>query len=301
MTGSGQQAAEPILYLNGSYKPLSEAGISPLDQGFLLGDGIFDVVSAWQGRLFKLDQHLDRFFDSLQATRLPSPLSRDEWRAAIVETCRRNGLRDASVRFIVTRGVPQQIVADPRDCVPTALIWAAPYIFLADEAGRRNGIRLMISHLRGFGPQTLDPRYKCLDRLHFQLAKMEALEAGYDDVLWLDDRGHVAEGPASNLFAVKGGTLFTPGEAILRGITRATILELAAELEIPVREANLTAFDLYSADELFTTSTAGGVLPVREVSARPLRGPVPGPVSSRLDAAYWDMRASGRHGTAIEP
>ena len=183
----------------------------------------------------------------------------------------------------------------------TVLIWAAPYIFLADEAGRQNGIRLMISHLRGFGPQNLDPRYKCLDRMHFQLAKMEALAAGYDDVVWLDDRGHVAEGPASNLFAVKGGTLYTPGEAILRGITRATILELAVELGIPVREANLTAFDLYSADEVFTTSTAGGVLPVREVSARPLRGPVPGPVSRRLDDAYWEMRASGRYGTEIDP
>lgn len=293
------QAVEPILYLNGAYRPLSQAGISPLDQGFLLGDGIFDVVSAWKGMLFKLDQHLDRFFDSLQATRLPSPLSREEWREAIRETCRRNGLQDASVRFIVTRGVPQAIVADPRECRPTSLIWAAPYIFLADNKGRERGIRLMISQLRGFGPQNLDPRYKCLDRLHFQLAKMEALDAGYDDVLWLDDRGHVAEGPASNLFAVKGGILYTPGEAILRGITRATILELAAELDIPAREASLTAFDLFTADEVFTTSTAGGVLPVREISARPLRGPVPGPVSRRLDEAYWKMRESGRDGTPI--
>jgi branched-chain amino acid aminotransferase len=270
-----------------------------LDQGFLLGDGVFDVVSAWQGTIFKLDEHLDRFFQSLRAARLTTALTSDEWRQAIIETVRRNELRDATIRFIVTRGVAKQVVADPRDYDPTIIIWAAPYVFLADEEKRHSGIRLFISHLRSFTPDTLDPRYKCLDRLHFQLAKIEALEAGYDDVIWLSADGYVSEGPASNVFMVRQGTLYTPGRQVLRGITRQTFLDLALEAGIPAVEGDVTAFDLYSADEVFTCSTAGGALAVREVAGRPLPGAVPGPLTQRLDALYWQLRESGKHGTPV--
>ena len=290
---------EPVLYINGEYTPLSQANISVLDQGFLLGDGVFDVVSAWQGTIFKLDEHLDRFFQSLRAARLTTALTSDEWRQAIIETVRRNELRDATIRFIVTRGVAKQVVADPRDYDPTIIIWAAPYVFLADEKKRHSGIRLFISHLRSFTPDTLDPRYKCLDRLHFQLAKIEALEAGYDDVIWLSADGYVSEGPASNVFMVRQGTLYTPGRQVLRGITRQTFLDLAQEAGIPAVEADVTAFDLYSADEVFTCSTAGGALAVREVAGRPLPGAVPGPLTQRLDALYWQLRESGKHGTPV--
>jgi len=289
--------AEPILFLNGEYKPLGDAHISVLDQGFLLGDGVFDVVSAWRGRIFKLAEHLDRFFDSLQAACLTTPMTRADWQAAIIETARRNALPDASIRFIVTRGVPQGVVADPRDYVATTVIWVAPYVFLADETKRREGVRLMISSTRGFAPDTLDPRYKCLDRLASQMVRLEALLAGYDDALWLDQHGHVAEAAASNVFAVKHGVLYTPALGILRGITRQVFLDLARELGIETRETNLSAFDLYTADEVFTTSTAGGSLPVREIMGRVLRGPVPGPVTSALSGRYWAMRDSGRDAT----
>ena len=291
---------QPTIYLNGEYVPLSEARISILDQGFLLGDGVFDVVSAWKGMIYKLDAHIERFFQSLQAARLNTDMSHDDWRAAILETMRRNGFRDATIRFIVTRGVSKQVVADPRDFEPTVIIWPAPYIFLADEAKRAEGISLFISHLRAFAADTLDPRYKCLDRLHFQLAKMEALDAGCDDVIWLSQGGLVSEGPASNLFMAKGGELFTPGEGVLRGITRQTFMDLADEAGIPCQEANLTPFDLYSADEIFTCSTAGGALAVREMSGRQLQGPVPGPITRELDRRYWEKRESGADGTPID-
>lgn len=292
--------SEPILYVNGEYRSLSQAGVSVLDQGFLLGDGIFDVVSAWKGLVFKLDQHVERFFQSLQATRIDSGLTKAQWKEAILETVRRNGLQDASIRFIATRGVPKAIIADPRDHDATTIVWAAPYIFLADDAGRRHGIRLMISSLRGFTPDTLDPRYKSLDRLHFQLARLEAVDAGYDDLIWLSRDGYVAEGPASNVFMVSGGTLYTPGREILRGITRQTFLELADAVGVPVKEADLTPYDLFNADEVFTTSTAGGALPVREIAGRPLLGAVPGPVTKKLDEAYWSKREAGWHGTPID-
>jgi len=292
-----QPVAEPIIYIDGNFEPLSVARISPLDQGFLLGDGIFDVVSAWDSKIFMLDAHLDRFFDSMRAARLETRLSREQWVDAIVETTRRNKLSDASIRFILTRGVPDGVVADPRHIQPTEMIWAAPYIFLADEEKRSTGIRIMISSMRGFAPDTLDPRFKCLDRLNSQLIRLEALEAGYDDAVWLDGQGYVAEAAASNIFVVKNDEIFTPQTGILRGITRATVLELAERGGIPHRESQLTAFDLYSADEVFTCSTAGGPLPVREVSGRAIAAT--GPITERISELYWQMRAEGEYSTPI--
>ena len=292
-----QPVAEPIIYIDGNFEPLSVARISPLDQGFLLGDGIFDVVSAWDSKIFMLDAHLDRFFDSMRAARLETRLSREQWVDAIVETTRRNKLSDASIRFILTRGVPDGVVADPRHIQPTEMIWAAPYIFLADEEKRSTGIRIMISSMRGFAPDTLDPRFKCLDRLNSQLIRLEALEAGYDDAVWLDGHGYVAEAAASNIFVVKNDEIFTPQTGILRGITRATVLELAERGGIPHRESQLTAFDLYSADEVFTCSTAGGPLSVREVSGRAIAAT--GPITKRISELYWQMRAEGEYSTPI--
>lgn len=291
---------EPTLYMNGKYLPLSEAGVSPVDQGFLLGDGIFDVVSCWQGVIFKLDHHIDRLFDSLRAARLETTLSREGWREAIIETVRRNALKDASIRFIVTRGVPQGVVADPRVMTPTEIVWAAPYIFLANEQDRARGVRMMISATRGFSPDTLDPRFKCFDRLASQLVRLEALEAGYDDAIWLDSQGYVAEAAASNVFMVKQGKLYTPASGILRGITRETFCELAETAGIEVCEKNITAFDLYAADEVFTTSTAGGALAVREISGRHMPNPTPGPITTQLDEMYWALRDSGKFGTRVD-
>lgn len=290
---------EAVVYIDGDFKPLSQASVPVLDQGFLLGDAVFDVVSAWKGSIFKLDAHLDRFMDSIKATRLTPSLDRDGWRDVIIETVRRNKFEDASIRFIATRGVSMEVIADPRNNTPTEIVWAAPYVFLADDEGRKTGIRLMVSALRGFTPDSLDPRYKCVDRLHFQLAKMEALDAGYDDVIWLDQNGNIAEGPASNIFVVKNGVLHTPGEGVLHGITRQTFLELADRAGIEVKVCNLTSFDVFSADEVFTTSTAGGALAVREVSGREMTHS-PGPITTKLDQMYWDMRDSGEYGTPIE-
>jgi branched-chain amino acid aminotransferase len=226
-------------------------------------------------------------------------LTKKNWSSIIQETLSINNYQDASVRFIATRGVSTEVVADPRYNTPTEIVWAAPYVFLANEKDRKRGIKLMISHLRGFSPDTLDPRYKCVNRLHYQLAKIEALEAGYDDVIWLDQNGNIAEGPASNIFAVKNQIIYTPCEGILRGITRQTFIDLAERSDIEVRPCNISSFDLFTADEVFTTSTAGGALAIREISGRPLPSPVPGPITILLDSLYWEMRENGEHATII--
>ena len=290
---------DPILYINGEYVSLSTARISPLDQGFLLGDGVFDVVSAWKGVIFKLDEHIERFFDSMLAACLDPGWSIDQWKKTIVETVRKNELHDATIRFIVTRGVPKEVVADPRSFDATIIVWAAPYIFLADEDTRQKGIRLMISSTRGFPSDSLDPRYKCLDRLHSQLVRLEALSAGYDDAIWLDHTGNVSESAASNIFAVKNRVVYTPAGGILRGVTRQTFVDLALAAGYKCEEVAMTPFDLYTADEVFTTSTAGGALAVREIAGRQIRQTAPGPVTVRLNEDYWALRESGAYGTSI--
>ncbi|HCU89967.1 MAG TPA: branched-chain amino acid aminotransferase [Gammaproteobacteria bacterium] len=290
---------DPILYINGEYVSLSTARISPLDQGFLLGDGVFDVVSAWKGVIFKLDEHIERFFDSMLAACLDPGWSIDQWKKTIVETVRKNELHDATIRFIVTRGVPKEVVADPRSFDATIIVWAAPYIFLADEDTRQKGIRLMISSTRGFPSDSLDPRYKCLDRLHSQLVRLEALSAGYDDAIWLDHTGNVSESAASNIFAVKNRVVYTPAGGILRGVTRQTFVDLALAAGYKCEEVAMTPFDLYTADEVFTTSTAGGALAVREIAGRQVRQTAPGPVTVKLNEDYWALRESGVHGTSI--
>jgi branched-chain amino acid aminotransferase len=286
----------PIVYVNGDFRLETEARPSVFDLGFQFGDGIYEVVSAWRGTFFKLDAHIRRLQDGLRAARLETGLGAPEWRAAIMETARRNGLRDASVKVIVTRGVLPPGSSDPRQARPNVFIMATPYGFIGSEEQRRTGIRLQIGHQRGMAADALDPRYKHISRLQYQLSRLEALEAGYDDVVWLSPQGQVEEAPRSNLFVVKAGVLRTPAQGVLHGITRETFAELAQELAIPFELAAMTAYDLFTADEVFTCSTSGGALPVREVSGRKIPDPVPGPVTHRLDEAYWAMRESGHHG-----
>ena len=293
---------EPIVFKNGDFVPMSQGAISLADRGFLYGDAIFDAMPVWKGRIFKLERHLERFFDSLKASSLETEMSIGDWRQAIIETVRRNNLQEAVVRIFVTRGEASADEArrrDPRVYDPNCIVLATPYGRLAPEERRQGGIRLFISHLRGLSPDTLDPRFKCVDRLQHQLAMIEAAAAGCDDAIWLSQGGYVTEGPASNVFAVKNGEVLTPSEEILHGITRETVFELAEEAGVPARGTNLTAFDLYTADEVFTGSTAGGLLAVREVAGRAFPAPVPGPIFRDLDRLYWDLHDSGRHGTPV--
>lgn len=301
--------APPVCCFNGEWIERSQASLSIDDRGFLFGDCLYDVISCWKGSIYRLDDHLDRFFASITATGMANPMPREEWREKIVDCVRRNELEDASVRVMITRGLP----APPKGPAPdymglrtfvpdyraTTIITAGPYYYLAEQKARKEGIRLWISHLRAFPPDTLDPRYKSQSRLHFQLARMEAMAAGCDDAIWLDQHGYLAEGPASNIFLVVKGELYTPRGHILRGITRMAILEIADALGIGAHERDLTAYDLYSADEAFTSSTGGGILPIREVDGRTYPAPAPGPITKQLDGEYWSRRQAGEHGVAV--
>ena len=287
------------VYVNGEFKSADAMHVSVFDLGLQFGDGVYEVVSAKDGVMFRLDDHVERLMRSLHATRIDPNMSAANWRDAMLETARQSGLRDIAVKTVVTRGVPPAGASDPRAARANVFITAAPYIWLGNEAQRRHGIKLHIAHQRGMPADTLDPRYKHISRLQYQLAKIESIEAGYDDLLWLAHDGTVQEAPKSNLFLVKHGALYTPGDGVLHGITRTTFCELARELDISLEVRAITPFDLFTADEAFTCSTSGGALPVREVSGRPMMHAVPGPITCRLDDAYWQMRRDGRYGTAL--
>jgi branched-chain amino acid aminotransferase len=290
-----------VVYVNGEYVPKAEAKISVFDFGFLRGDGVFDTTSAWNGRIFKLPQHLARLDLSLRAARIPCPLSMEELGSVIVETTRRCGLRNAYVQTVVTRGEPPMGVRDLTQCKAGVVVFAVPYVWILKPDQIEAGGRAMISTIRQLPAQSLDPKIKSLSRLHLDLASLQGKAAGVDVTIMLDLDGHVTEGPGFNLFVAKGGTLYSPPEGILMGITRQTVFELAEENAIPARDAQLTAYDLYAADEIFLTSTAGGIMPLVEVDGRAIGNGKPGPLSQRVHGLYWAMRDSGRHGTPVFP
>ena len=288
-----------VAYVNGQYVPKDEARISIFDFGFLRGDAVFDTTSAWKGRIFKLSAHLDRLALSLRAARIPCPVPLEELRGVIIETTRRCGLQNAYIQTIVTRGEPPTGVRDLTQCRPSVIVFAVPYVFILTPEQIQAGGRAMIATTRALPVQCLDPKIKSLSRLHFDLAMLQGKAAGVDVTLMLDLDGRVTEGPGFNVFVVKNGELFSPPEGILMGITRQTVFELAAEHRLPAREAQLTAYDLYAADEVFLTSTAGGIMPLVEIDGRAIGDGKPGPVSQRIHGLYWALRESGRDGTPI--
>jgi branched-chain amino acid aminotransferase len=290
-----------IAYVNGEYVPKDQARISVFDFGFLRGDGVFDTTSAWNGRIFKLSAHLERLELSLRAARIPCPLPIEELRGVIIETARRCGLPNAYIQTIVTRGEPPMGVRDLTQCRPGLIVFVVPYVWILNPEQIRAGGRAMIVSTRALPAQCLDPKIKSLSRQHFDLAMLQGKAAGADVALMLDVGGQVTEGPGFNVFVVRDGTLFSPPEGILMGITRRTVFELAGEHRIPAREASLTAYDLYAADEVFVTSTAGGIMPLVEIDGRPIGDGKPGPMSQRVHELYWALRESGRHGTPIFP
>lgn len=263
-----------VAYLNGDYMPVEDAKISVFDRGFLYGDGVYETLGIHGGRIFRLDDHLDRLDRSLSLLRLDFSVAQSRLKEAVLETARRNAYRDAYVRIVVSRGVSFPSM-DSRAATqgPTVLILVHSRVQPEALAGffGSTGLRLRVVSIRKTPSTSLDPRAKTLNYLNQMLARLEATDAGADEALLLDVHGFVAEGAGDNFFAVHGTELVTPGpQEILAGITRAVVIEMARELGYHVVERNMTGYDLYTADEAFVTSTYGGILPVAEVNGRPI-------------------------------
>ncbi len=288
---------EGLMWIDGEFYPAGEAKISVLDAGFWLGINVFDTFSARHGFIFKLEAHLERFYRSLQAVRLDIPYSREELGRLVVETTRRSGLRDAYINCIATRGLRAPSRID--QWKPSTIIWAIPYAGILNEDVIQRGAKARIASVRNMPVQCVDPKIKNLNRLHFYLARLEAYDAGADTAIMLDLDGHVMENPGANVFTIKNGRLYTPGEGVLEGVTRETVLEIAQREGVPATTGRLSPYDLYNADEVFLSSTLGGLLPVVEVDGRRIAAGQIGSITKRFQEIYWRMHVEGEHATPI--
>ena len=288
---------ESIIYIDGNYLPEKDAKISVFDHVVLYGDGVYDTCCAWNGKVFKLNEHIDRLFESAYAIKIQIPINKSELKEAVLQTVRQNKHQNAYLKIIVTRGVGELPLLSPYDCKPNLFIFSIPYMRLVVEAGHEKGIRVKIASLRRIPDQCLYSKAKMINYQNHVLMRLEANEAGYDDAIELTTDGFVAEAPGYNIFVVKNGKLITPQDNILMGITRQTVIELANEENLPVLTERLTPFDLFTADEVFFSSTAGGIFPVLEVDGRLVGSGKPGLITEQMRKGYNDLLESGRKST----
>jgi branched-chain amino acid aminotransferase len=293
------QTPESIIYVNGEYLPRSEAKISVFDHVILYGDGVYDTLCAWNYGVFKLDEHIDRLFESAHAVKLQIPLTKAEMKAVVLETVRRNNLRNAYVKIVATRGISPQPLLNPYNCTPGLIVFAVPYMSLVGGERDMKGIRMIVSSLRRIPNECFSTKIKSCNYLNHVLMRMEANEAGADDAIELDMEGYVCEAPGYNVFMVKKGIIYTPGDNILVGITRQTVIEMAETEGIPVKIGRLQTFDLYNADEVFLSSTAGGIFSVTELDGRSIGGGKPGPTTILMRDRYLELLEKGTQSTPI--
>jgi branched-chain amino acid aminotransferase len=281
---------DQLVYVNGKFLPQSEAKVSVFDHGLLYGDGVFEGIRAYNGRVFKLDRHLDRLFHSAKAIDLKIPLPKEELAKIILDTCRRNEIKEGYIRPIITRG-PGDLGLDPRKCKtgPSIIVIAQPSINLLGKVYDR-GLKVVTSSYRRVPPQSLSPSIKSLNYLNNILAKIEANQYGADEALLLDIHGYVSEASAENIFIVRNHTIVTPFTSTnLPGVTREAVLELAPGLGLETKEQFFTLYDVWAADEAFITGSAAEVAPVVEVDGRSIGDGKPGPTTKNIMKAFRDL------------
>ena len=284
------------VYIDGKYLDERHAKVSVFDHGLLYGDGIFEGIRAYNGRVFKLKEHIDRLFSSAKAILLEIPLSHAELMKATVATIRANKLRDCYVRLIITRGIGT-LGLNPRSCKKPSVIIIAGKIQVYPAELYARGMDIVTVPTTRNLHSALNPAIKSLNYLNNILAKIEANNAGVEEAVMLNSEGFVAECTADNLFIVKDGKLFTPplSAGALYGITRQTVMELAEQSGVAVSEPNLTRYDLFNADECFLTGTGAEIMPVIKIDGRVIGTSKPGPLTRKLVTEYHALtKVSGQ-------
>jgi branched-chain amino acid aminotransferase len=275
------------IYVDGKFCGEREAKISVFDHGLLYGDGIFEGIRAYNGRVFKLKEHIDRLFYSAKAILLDIPISHDQMMKAVVETCRRNKIRDGYIRLVVTRGIGT-LGLNPNRCRNPSVIIIAGRIQLYPPELYKRGMEIVtVPTVRNLH-SAVNPAIKSLNYLNNILAKIEANLAGCEEAIMLNAEGFVSECTGDNVFIVKEGSLSTPplSAGALYGITRRTVLEMAQEMGMPCSEPNLTRYDLFNADECFLTGTGAEIVPVVKIDGRVIGDGKPGTATDKLVAQY---------------
>ncbi|MGD8188842.1 branched-chain-amino-acid transaminase [Brevibacillus ginsengisoli] len=275
--------SEQWIYLNGEMVTKENAKVSVYDHGFLYGDGVFEGIRVYNGNVFRLEEHIERLYESALSILLHIPMTPEEMIQALLETIRKNELRDAYIRLIVSRG-NGNLGLDPRSCVAPNVIIIAEQLQLFPKELYETGMKIITVATRRIKPDALNPKIKSLNYLNNILVRIEAHQAGVSEALMLNSEGYVAEGSGDNVFLVKKGVLYTPPCYLgaLQGITRQAILDIAESLGYKVKEEPFTRHDVYVADEVFLTGTAAEVISVVEVDGRQIKDGKPGPVTNHL-------------------
>jgi len=279
-----------VIYLNGKYVPEKEAVVSVFDHGLLYGDGVFEGIRAYHNRVFKLSEHIERFYNSAHAIALNISLDKQEMEEVVLETCRRNNLRDGYIRLVATRG-PGDLGLDPRKCKKETIFCIASTIKLYPEELYKKGLELITVATRRNLAEACNPQVKSLNYLNNIYAKIEANLAGVPEAVLLNQEGCVAEATGDNIFIIKDGVLITPPAhaGILVGITRNTVIDIACQKGIKVEEKLFTRYDIYNADECFLTGTAAEVIPTVKLDGRPIGDGHPGKITWELIRAFQEL------------
>jgi len=285
-----------LIYLNGKLVPRDEANVSVFDHGVLYGDGIFEGIRVYEGNVFRLKEHIERLYESAKTIHLDISMTPEELSRATVETVVANGVRDAYIRLVITRGVGD-LGIDPTSCPDPTIFIIAATIALYPPEYYEKGVPLITASTRRIPMECLDPRIKSLNYLNNILAKVEARRAGVPEAVMLNIAGRVAECTADNIFIMRNGILKTPRltEGVLPGVTRGAVLELGTEAGLETKETVLGLHDLYNAEECFLTGTGAEIVPVVSVDGRQVGDGKPGPITLDLSERFRKLRVSDGH------
>ncbi|HXQ13943.1 MAG TPA: aminotransferase class IV [Caulobacteraceae bacterium] len=296
---SSNPLAKGVAWIEGKVFPLAEARIPILDQGFLHSDLTYDVPAVWDGRFFRLDDHLDRFAASCEKMRLRNPMPREAVRDTLVDMVARTGIRDAFVELIVTRGL--KFVREYKTAQNNLYLIVMPYVWaMPPQVQRTGGTAVVTRTVRRTPPGAMDPTVKNLQWGDFTRGWLEALDRGATYSFLPDGDGNVTEGGGYNIFAVKDRVLFTPIRGVLEGVTRKTVLELAAAKGMRTVVDYVPVDLLYQADEIFMSTTAGGIMPITQLDDQPVGGGQVGPVTREIWEAYWAAHYDQKYSFAID-
>ncbi len=287
------------IYINGKYFDKEDACVSVFDHGLLYGDGVFEGIRVYHNRIFRLDEHMERLYESAKAIDLQVPISPDKFKADIIETVRLNGLADAYIRVLITRG-PGSLGLNPYSCGPAGLIIIVDKIALYPRELYDKGLSLVTVATQRNLPEAVNPRIKSLNYLNNILAKIEAINAGVEEAIMLNSFGMVSECAGDNIFAIRKGMILTPSISmgVLEGITRNAVIELAREKGMEIKQVVMTRHDLFIADECFLTGTAAEIVPVVKIDGRQIGDGKPGTITKDLAESYHAL--TREEGTPVD-
>ena len=286
-------------WIDSKYVELAEAKIPILDWGFLRSDATYDVVHVWKGRFFRLDKHIDRFFESTKKLRMPCQISRDELKKILANCVIKGKLENAYVEMIQTRGISPKFVRDPRLATPRVMAFAVPFGWILKQEDFEKGLDVLLTDIKRIPPSSLDPTIKNYHWMDLVTGMLDAYEKGNDTAVLVDENNNITEGPGFNLFCINDSGIFTPDHGVLEGITRQSMFDLAKELHLPIMKKSISVDELYNAKELFATSTAGGIMPITKVSGKEIGKGRVGNLTRQLHKLYWEKHSDDSWSTSI--